>query len=207
MTIAVFIRRNAVEATITSLGVSDYEVEQFDANRWSVPESWVDEYVMLRFADGKTLEIREENGADDSDFYATYRDDSGQFREICYGSTRSWTYPNYARVDADDTLQIEYLAWLRANERKRKAMALRSYRRERRGMLEKAGITFQHWLRLRDSLGQRDAAKLCLIMGKSLRSPFRRSCIEQVRGWLATATPKYDKPLSKRQLDRLLAYD
>jgi hypothetical protein len=50
---------------------------------------------------GCVLSVREMNGYDDSDFYATVWDEETEsVKEIMYASTRSWTYPNGAKVDA-----------------------------------------------------------------------------------------------------------
>jgi hypothetical protein len=50
---------------------------------------------------GATLATYEQNGYDDSDFYAIVWDaEIGHTRHINYASTRSWTYHNSAKVDA-----------------------------------------------------------------------------------------------------------
>jgi hypothetical protein len=50
---------------------------------------------------GLVLETREYNGYDDSDFYAiVWNPEKGCKEQITYASTRGWTYPNNAVVDA-----------------------------------------------------------------------------------------------------------
>jgi hypothetical protein len=50
---------------------------------------------------GLVLETREWNGLDDSDFYAVcWNPEKGEVERVEYASTRGWTYPNSATVDA-----------------------------------------------------------------------------------------------------------
>ena len=57
---------------------------------------------------GLVLATGEHNGYDDSDFFATVWDfEGGRPVEITYASTRGWSYPNGASVDA--TLEIRAL--------------------------------------------------------------------------------------------------
>lgn len=57
---------------------------------------------------GVVLGIREANYYDDSDFYAIVWDEKVQeVREIQYATTRAWTYPNTASVDATECVRRE----------------------------------------------------------------------------------------------------
>lgn len=50
---------------------------------------------------GLVISLHEINGHDDSDFYAVvWNDAEGKCEQVTYGTTRAWTYPNYAVVDA-----------------------------------------------------------------------------------------------------------
>jgi hypothetical protein len=50
--------------------------------------------------ENRVLYDGERNFHDDSDFYAIVWDDElGEMRNICYASTRGWSYPNNATVD------------------------------------------------------------------------------------------------------------
>jgi hypothetical protein len=60
---------------------------------------------------GKVVYTGEHNGYDDSDFYAYVREDDGSFRKIVYASTRGWTYPNGASVDASPEDINAFYAW------------------------------------------------------------------------------------------------
>lgn len=64
---------------------------------------------------GLVLGIGEQNGYDDSDFYATvWNPVTGSPDRIQYGTTRAWTYPNHAEVDASPEVQAAYQAYLDA---------------------------------------------------------------------------------------------
>ena len=62
--------------------------------------------------EGKVLAVGEHNHYDDSDFYAVVWDEeTGQPKEVGYGTTRFWTYYNHATVDATDEVRAKYDAW------------------------------------------------------------------------------------------------
>jgi hypothetical protein len=70
---------------------------------------------MCDFAVGCVVELREGNHYHDSDFYATYYDmDSGAFKEVEYGTTRFWSYPNGANIDATPEIMALWEAHLKA---------------------------------------------------------------------------------------------
>jgi hypothetical protein len=61
---------------------------------------------------GAVLAVRERNFYDDSDFYAVVWD--GQtLKSVTYGTTRAWTYPNHAEVDATPEVLEAVRNWLR----------------------------------------------------------------------------------------------
>ena len=65
---------------------------------------------------GQVVAIGENNYHDDSDFYAVVVDPKvpGGFKRVEYGTTRAWTYPNSAFVDASPEDQARYADWQRA---------------------------------------------------------------------------------------------
>ena len=64
---------------------------------------------------GLVVGLREMNGYDDSDFYATvWNEEKGAPEEIMYASTRGWTYPNGAAIDATDEVKAKYDAYTAA---------------------------------------------------------------------------------------------
>lgn len=77
---------------------------------------------------GMVVSLRERNGYDDSDFYAKVWDRAtGQVSEVCYASTRGWTYLNGAKEDLSPEDAAEYA---RQDEARRQAQAADRARRE-----------------------------------------------------------------------------
>jgi len=62
---------------------------------------------------GLVLAKRERNGYHDSDFYAiVWNEEKNKPEEIEYASTRGWSYPNGAVVDATDEIREKYNAYV-----------------------------------------------------------------------------------------------
>lgn len=71
---------------------------------------------------GLVLSTGENNGYDDSDFYAiVWDDEKGQPERIVYASTRGWSYPNNATVDATEEIKAKYEAWSSASIARQRA--------------------------------------------------------------------------------------
>lgn|SRR5262245_6684446 len=82
------------------------------------------EIWMVETHKGLVLELREVNGYDDSDFYAVvWNEEKGEPERITYASTRGWTYPNGAGVDATPEVAAKYAAYLKAEDDARRALA------------------------------------------------------------------------------------
>ena len=91
---------------------SPSEPGAFLSKEWSKPEYPI---YLKRFAEGCVISLREMNGYDDSDFYATYYEpESGEFKETLYASTRGWTYPCGAVVDATPEVLEKWRAYCKA---------------------------------------------------------------------------------------------
>jgi hypothetical protein len=84
---------------------------------------------------GLVLSLGEYNGYDDSDFYAVvWNPEKGETERVTYASTRGWTYPNNATVDATPEVVAAYHAWRKAREEAaRKAAAEREARTPAKG--------------------------------------------------------------------------
>src|SRR5262249_21704974 len=68
---------------------------------------------------GLVLSLRERNGYDDSDFYAlVWNAAEGKPEEILYATTRGWTYPNGASIDATPEVRAAYESFLAEGKRK-----------------------------------------------------------------------------------------
>lgn len=79
---------------------------------------------------GLVLETREWNGRDDSDFYAVcWNHDKGEPERVEYATTRGWTYPNSAHVDATPEVVAAWEAWSRACQAARETARLETERR------------------------------------------------------------------------------
>ncbi len=80
---------------------------------------WVhDEYV------GVTLAKWEANHYDDSDFYAAVWDEAtDSIKTVEYASTRGWSYPNYATIDATSEVIEKAAAKLNASNARLRAEA------------------------------------------------------------------------------------
>ena len=90
-----------------------------------------------KFAEGATVSMREMNGYDDSDFYATYYDaESDSFKEVMYGTTRGWTYAAGAVIDATPEVRAKYDAMLEAER-----VVANALRAAREAALPKPGRT------------------------------------------------------------------
>ena len=73
---------------------------------------------------GLVLETREINGHDDSDFYAVvWNEEKGDVERVTYASTRGWTYPNGAAVDATPEVVAKYQALVARREAEARALA------------------------------------------------------------------------------------
>lgn len=65
--------------------------------------------------EGLVLALGEHNYYDDSDFYAVvWNPEKRCAEEVGYASTRGWTYPNNAVVDASPDVMSAYVEWKRA---------------------------------------------------------------------------------------------
>lgn len=155
---------------------------------------------------GLCISDREANGYDDSDWFMMVWDPVSKCAsEICFASTRGWTYPCYASSpDATPEVMAEYKAWAKARARAALARKLRSRRACDMRMARECGMRTRHDVRrLRDALGGNAAsfeAVIKLLKTRKFRSEFRAKLCQQVRDWLANPAPRYATPLSTKQL-------
>lgn len=81
-------------------------------------------FYVRDMAHGAVVATREMNGYDDSDFYATYYDaEENAFKEIQYASTRGWTYPCGAAVDATPAVLVRWQEYNRLADAQARAVA------------------------------------------------------------------------------------
>lgn len=157
---------------------------------------------------------REENRYQDSDFYAVVPNGRGGFEEICYASTRGWTYANSARIDAPPSLIKEYKTWKIKQEIKQtfKNEALRW------DWIKRTIKTFTAVCET--AIDDIDAlvtnnnpyidewGYVLSALARATRSQFRISLKKQVIKWLLTPKDqrRFDKPLSPRQFNSIAKY-
>lgn len=101
----------------SKLGLDNvYVVEKY--NGWEGKEPLTMEVTFMN----RVLKTWENNGYDDSDFYAlVWSDENNKPLEIMYATTRFWSYPNTAIVDADEETLKKYKAFCEKLEQERKA--------------------------------------------------------------------------------------
>lgn len=173
-----------------------------------------DPIILVETHQGLCLREREMNGYDDSDFYMlVWNEEKGEPEEICFASTRGWTYPCCAsRVDATEEVRAKHAAWWRARcdqmareRRAERAGALLELRSRSAQLLGAAGLSETEILRvrrLRHDIGGTKFEGLLGLFGKRIRSKFKISLREQVIAW-AKGESEYSSPLSRRQLDHV----
>lgn len=155
--------------------------------------------VIVTFATGRVLSLREENYRDDSDFYATYMTNEGEFVEVCYATTRGWSYANGAIVDATPEVREAYRIHLRKEAAKAKLRA----RRERSERIKAAGITFAGFLKLQYAMPEKRVFDGIMDILTTAKKGFRKSLADQVRAWLGSENG-HPTPLSRKQVDAML---
>lgn len=159
---------------------------------------------------GLCIKDREYNGYHDSDFYMTVWDEEKNApREICFASTRGWSYPAYGSyVDATPEVMAKYEAYLaakleeaRKDARKVKAQTILANRKIAKSAAAKWGFPYHRLISLRKH------EKYVAILGLfnlRVRSSFKKSMRDQIVKWLNDPAPKYNFPLSKKQSQYLL---
>jgi hypothetical protein len=176
---------------------------------------------------GLCLRDYERNGYDDSDFHmVVWNPEKGEPEDICFASTRGWSYPSYnSYVDATPEVREAYAAWQRAQERRNRASALRHQRASDSLLAADLGLsTRKAATRLRESLGgrpltfqkgrllyvysrvwdrpeQRTFLAVCkLLKTEKFKSEFRASLAQQVKARCRDPAPRHSTPLSPKQL-------
>lgn len=151
---------------------------------------------------GLCLFEREENGYHDSDFYMTvWNPERGMPEEIFFATTRGWTYPCYgSRADATAEIIAAYETWKAERIRRNKILARWHARQMRRLNAAKCGITTTQYDRLMCCYSGDTLARVFKLLTTNLRSSFRIKLATQIREWLSDPAPKYNTPLSAKQL-------
>lgn len=152
---------------------------------------------------GLCLFEREENGRDDSDFYMTvWNPELRRTEEILFATTRGWTYPCYgSSADASPEVRAEYDAWVLENQRRAKILARWNHRKLRRQCAKACGLTTMQYDRVMNCYPSAEIRqRIFKLLSTELRSNFRIKLATQIRAWLDDVAPKYNTPLSAKQL-------
>jgi len=157
---------------------------------------------------GLCLADREYNGYEDSDWFMAVWDEHTQsVKEVCFASTRGWTYPCYgSKPDATPEVRALAQAYFdrkaaaaRKQRRHEVARELRAVRLEEREVAALAAAPVMRVRELRRIMGDDYAACVTLLKTKKFRSTFRESMARQIKEWLTDQNPKFPSPLSPRQ--------
>ena len=161
---------------------------------------------MKRTHEGLVLATGEYNGYDDSDFYAlVWNDEKGEPEKIIYATTRGWSYPNGATVDATPDVVQKYEDYRKRIARE--ATIIRERKREAyvRDTSEACDLSEDEFLNLESSLNiEKFAAAVALLKTRKrnrFKSNFRKSLAEQIWTWVKTPAGdrQYHSPLSYKQ--------
>lgn len=180
------------------------------------PGSWNDEshrgpdnkmvVALFETHRGLCLFESEVNGRDDSDFYMVVWNPEKQCTEnLMFATTRGWSYPCYAsRVDATPEVIAAYEAYNAERQRQQSIRRRWAWRQEQVQTAICCGISRHELRRVRFSMNQEEFKAVCVLLKtRKFRSKFRESLAAQVRAWIADPKPKYDSPLTRKQLNAL----
>ena len=167
-------------------------------------------YYVGEFYQGLVLEKGEHNYWDDSDFYALYWSEKEQKPVECeYASTRYYGGGS-ATVDATPEIVEKYNAWKVREKRMERNKKLQEARQRYLHFSHESGLTVKQTLRVMEAVGDYFAYAVCVsLLGpyrkNTMRSAYRKSLAEQVWAWVRDNNPKYNCPLSDKQLNSLLS--
>lgn len=158
---------------------------------------------------GQIVSKYEHNGYDDSDFYYIWFDkETGKCGECKYDSTRYGEHPYDLTIDADEETIKAWCKWRENNVRKYKLPIVIDQYNRRHQVLSDMGIGMKEFHKLlkayRVDSDEFDAI-YTLLSTKKFNSEMRKSFNDQVRSWLADENPKYEKPLSYRQIECIIS--
>lgn len=157
---------------------------------------------------GLCLIDTERNGYDDSDFIMTvWNPEKGCAEEICYATTRGWTYPAMgSSVDATEEVRALYLEWVerekqvaRKAKRLSQAAKLCDFRCRVRCIASKNQVSYPRLLKFLRRQHPERAQRIESLLTAALRSPFRLGLKDQLLQWLKDPQPTYRSPFSPRQ--------
>lgn len=161
---------------------------------------------------GCVIELREWNDRDDSDFYAVcWKEDEGCLVRIYYDTTRWASNGNYAFVDASPEVIEKAKAFLKKKERSLKAKEIWDLRQKLAGVAKEVGLNRRQVEKLYKALYADDFWNVVYLLKthhkNSFRSVFRQALAVQVMNWIKDPAPKFESPLSWRQLNCIQTFE
>jgi hypothetical protein len=180
------------------------------ATSWPRNQAWDGKtgYTTYLSHIGLCLFDYERNGYDDSDFFmAVWNPVKGEREDICFATTRGWSYPCYgSKPDATEETKAAYDAWraklaAQADERRavEAAAAKEKLAVEATKLAKHVGCTVARIEALRAAMGDDYGACVKLLNTKAFRSEFRASLCTQIKKWLMDDNPAHATPLSYKQ--------
>ena len=174
---------------------------------------------------GLCVRDREMNGYDDSDFYMLvynpdHTDDFDMFKEIMFATTRGWSYPAMGSApDASPEVMKKYEDWKARMERRSRRYYQAKARKEQLSLQHKisqtAKVPYPKVINLAKTLipdpdtihrlhnGLVDLRIIASLFGQRVRNTFKLKLRQQVIEWMLEDAPRYETPLSPRQMSTL----
>jgi hypothetical protein len=162
---------------------------------------------IVRTYEGACLSTFENNGYHDSYFFMRVWDEATQsIKAIETGSTAYGGGAVIATVDATPEVlaKVEAFKARRAEEVRQREEAEIAERIA--PVAEYAGVSPDRVRNLWDAVGFENFQNIAALMSDKLRSNFRKSLRDQVVAWLKDDAPKYDRPLSPKQMQCIQPY-
>lgn len=168
-------------------------------------------YATYLSHEGLCLRDYERNGYDDSDFrMIVWNPETKQPEDICFASTRGWSYPCYGSwVDATPEVKAEYASYVKSQEDRRLANIHRAnvvwlcaLRTEALSYGKELGFAHYRLTLLRKVYNRATLDRVVkLLTSTRIRSAFKLKLRAQLVAWLQDTSPQYKTPFSPRQLD------
>jgi hypothetical protein len=124
--------------TITRIAMNEEEARKRGSNPRPLGSGYgtsAERYWLYDTHAGLCLSTSEENGYDDSDFYAlVWNEEKGAPEKVMYASTRFWSYPCVVSIDATPEVRAKFEAWWDEQQREiRRARQAREAAEPRKG--------------------------------------------------------------------------
>lgn len=156
---------------------------------------------------GCVIRLREANYCYDSDFYATVWDmETCKPLEILYKTTRGFCGNSFASIDANEDILSAYDNYISECRRRKDIISRWQYRKEFRQASINYDIPAYKFVKLHlylhNNPGLYDA--IAKLVNAKLTSDYKKSLAKQVCAWILEDKPKFNCPLSPKQISTLM---